>query len=60
MHDPYELALKRLRSDRRSLNELEREIGIPAETLRDIKRRIVKFPRFDTLKRLVAYYEQAA
>jgi DNA-binding Xre family transcriptional regulator len=55
--DVYEEALKKLRTDRRSLNELERAIGLPAETLRDIKHRIVKNPRLDTLKKIRAHYE---
>lgn len=54
--DSYEAALKKLRADQRSLNELEIAIGIPAETLRDIKNRICKNPRFDTLKKLARHY----
>ena len=60
MADPYEAALQSLRSDKRPLNELARESGIPAETLRDIKSGHVKSPRFDTLKLLAALYERAA
>jgi DNA-binding Xre family transcriptional regulator len=55
--DAYDEALKRLRTDRRSCNELERVIGLPAETIRDIKQRIVKNPRLDTLKKIKAHYE---
>lgn len=58
--DSYDIALKKLRADQRSLNELEEETGIPAETLRDIKNRICKNPRYDTLKKLARYYEREA
>lgn len=58
--DSYDDALKKLRTDRRSLNELEEATGIPAETLRDIKNRICKNPRFDTVKKLAKFYERAA
>lgn len=60
MVDVYEEALKKLRADERSCNALERKIGVPAETLRDIKQRIVKNPRYDTLKRIAAFYEREA
>lgn len=58
--DIYENALRKLRADKRSLNRLEEEIGIPAETLRDIKRRIVKNPRLNTLRALAKHYAEAA
>lgn len=58
--DVYEEALKKLRADRRSFNELEEITGIPAETIRDIKRRIVKNPRLDTLRKIVAVYQREA
>lgn len=58
--DIYEQALKKLRADRRSLNELEAETGIPAETLRDIKAKITKSPRLDTLRKLAKHYEAQA
>ena len=54
--DIYDLAIKKLGADRRPFNQLERDSGIPAETLRDIKRRIVKSPRFHTLKKLAKFY----
>lgn len=60
MVDLYEDALKKLRADKRSLNELERAIGLPAETIRDIKRRIVRWPRYDTLKKIAEHYEREA
>lgn len=60
MVDVYEEALKKLRADRRSFNELEEITGIPAETIRDIKRRIVKNPRLDTLRKIVAVYHSEA
>ena len=59
MSDIYELALKKLATDSRSLNELEREIGVPSETLRDIKSGHVGSPRFDTLKKIAQYYQRA-
>ena len=60
MADPYEQALKKLAADERSLNELSKLTGIPAETLRDIKSGHVENPRFDTLKKLVGLYARAA
>lgn len=54
------MALRKLRADRRSLNELERVTGVPAETLRDIKHRIVKDPRLTTLRKIVRAYAEAA
>jgi hypothetical protein len=58
--DSYEEAIKKLRSDTRTLNELEQATGIPAETLRDIKNRICKNPRYETVKKLAKFYERAA
>jgi DNA-binding Lrp family transcriptional regulator len=58
MFDIYEEALKKLRADKRTLNELERAIGLPAETIRDIRERITKSPRLDTMKKIVKHYEQ--
>lgn len=62
MSDPYEQALKQLKKDKRSLNELGKLIGIPYETLRDIKNGITKSPGYATLKKLAAHYgeQQAA
>jgi len=54
--DSYELAVKKLIADQRSINELERVIKLPAETLRNIKRGIVKSPRLDTLRRIAKHY----
>lgn len=54
--DPFTLALTRLRSDRRSFEELERATGIPAETIRNVARRITRNPRLDTVKRLANHY----
>jgi hypothetical protein len=54
--DIYEESLKKLRADSRTLGELEKAIGLPAETIRDIKNRIVKSPRFDTLKKIARHY----
>lgn len=60
MNDPFEKALSKLAKDDRSLGELARLSGIPAETLRDIKSGHVKHPRYDTLKQIVALYARAA
>jgi hypothetical protein len=60
MYDIYEEALKKLRADKRTLNELERAIGLPAETIRDIKERITRSPRLDTVKKIVRHYEREA
>lgn len=60
MHDHYEQALKKLAADERSLSELSKLTGIPAETLRDIKSGHVENPRFDTLKKLASIYARAA
>ena len=60
MVDMYGIALKKLRADRRSINEMERAIGIPAETLRDIKRGIVRHPRYDTLQKIARHYTVSA
>jgi hypothetical protein len=54
--DHYDRALKRLRDDERPLNELERQSGIPAETLRDMKNNPDISPRLNTLKKLVGLY----
>lgn len=56
--DMYELALKKLADDERSLAQLAEEIGVPAETLRDIKSGHVKSPRFDTLKKIATHYDR--
>jgi transcriptional regulator with XRE-family HTH domain len=58
--DSYETALRKLRADRRTLAELEAATGIPAETLRDIRKRICKNPRYETVKKLAKYYEPSA
>ena len=58
MADIYEIALEKLAADERSLNRLAEEIGVPAETLRDIKSGHVKSPRFDTLKKIAKHYQE--
>lgn len=52
------MALRKLKRDKRSLVEIEMATGIPAETLRDIKRGITKSPRFSTMRSLVDYYRR--
>ena len=54
--DIYDAALRRLRADNRTTAELEKEISVPATTLRDIKKDICTNPRFKTVKKIVAYY----
>ena len=54
--DPYAVALAHLRADERSLSELSEVIGLPKETLRDIKSGHIKFPRMDTARKIVAHY----
>jgi len=60
MFDIYEYAVSRLRSDNHSLSELEKLMGVPAETLRDIKAGRVANPRIDTLRKIVAHYLPSA
>lgn len=54
--DIYDQAVKRLKADSRSLLELERESGIPYETLRDIKSGRVKSSRMVTIRRVAKFY----
>lgn len=54
--DIYDAALKRLRADNRAPAILEKEIRVPAGTLRDIKKGLCKNPRVKTVKQIVAYY----
>ena len=57
--DQFDIALKKLKRDRRSFNELERVTGIPAETLRDINNGLVTDPRISTVRKLVRLYQPA-
>lgn len=54
--DFYEAALRRLKEDPRSLLELERQTGVPYETIRDIKYERNKRFYFQTVKKIAAYY----
>ena len=55
--DPYDRIMARLSSDTRSLNELSRLSGIPAETLRDVRNRLHRrSPRLDTLRAIAKLY----
>ena len=56
MYDPYEVVIGRLKADSNSLETLEKEIGVAAETLRDIRSGHVTNPRIDTLRKIAAYY----
>lgn len=58
--DIYIKAIRKLREDKRSLLQLERESGIPYETLRDIKNGITTDPQISTLRRIAKFYELAA
>jgi hypothetical protein len=54
--DIYDAALRRLRADARAPAELEKEIGVPAGTLRDLKNNLCTNPRMKTVKKIVAHY----
>lgn len=54
--DIYDAALRRLKADDRAPAVLKKEIGIPAGTLRDIKKGLCENPRVKTVKKIVAYY----
>lgn len=56
MSDIFDIALAGLKADQRSLNEIASEVGVPAETLRDIKSGHVSNPRIDTLRKIAAHY----
>ena len=58
--DIYAKAVKKLREDKRTLLQLERDSGIPYETLRDIKNGITTDPQISTLRRIAKFYELAA
>jgi len=59
MRDIFDVALMGLKADSRSLNEIAAEMGVPAETLRDIKSGHVSNPRIDTLRKIAAHYAQS-
>lgn len=54
--DIYDAAIKRLKADNRTPAALQEQIGVPAGTLRDIKKDLCKNPRVKTVKQIVAYY----
>ena len=54
--DAYEVALQRLKADQRSYLQMERDSGIPWETLRDLKLGVCKNPRLSTIRKIVAHY----
>lgn len=58
--DIYETALRKLRSDKRDNKTLAHEIGLPKETVRDIRSGHVEYPRLPTLRLIYRYYEKAA
>ena len=60
MADLYEQALKKFRSDERDNGTLAQEIGLPKETVRDIRSGHVEYPRLPTLRLIAAFYEKAA
>lgn len=54
--DIYDEPLRRLRRDKRPANEIERESGVPAETVRDLRNGITTDPRLSTVKKLASHY----
>ena len=56
MYDSYEVVIGRLKADTRSLKALEKETGVPEETLRDLRSGHVKNPRINTLRKIAAHY----
>lgn len=60
MADLYEQALKKFRSDERDNGTLAQEIGLPKETVRDIRSGHVEYPRLPTLRLIAAFYEKAS
>lgn len=56
--DLFQFVLDRLdREEERSLQQLARDTGVPYSTLRYIKERKTRSPRFDTLKKLADHYQ---
>ena len=60
MHDPYDAVIRRLKDDERSNNDLEKECGVPAETIRDIRSGHIKNPRLGTLRKIAGLYQREA
>lgn len=58
--DIYEHALRKLRTDKRDNKTLAHEIGLPKETVRDIRSGHVEYPRLPTLRLIAGYYGKAA
>lgn len=56
----YDAALQKFHKDERPLQTLEQRIGVPWETLRDIKNGTTKSPRLDTLRKMAKHYERKA
>jgi transcriptional regulator with XRE-family HTH domain len=56
MADIYDFVIARLKKEKRGFNELERECGVPAETIRNITRGRVKSPQIRTLRQLANLY----
>jgi DNA-binding XRE family transcriptional regulator len=54
--NPYTDGLNRLRRDRRSTYTLAAEIGIPRETVRDIKTGRIRAPRWTTMQKIAGHY----
>lgn len=56
--DLFEFVLARLdEEEERSLQQLARDTGVPYSTLRYIRARKTKNPRFDTIKKLADHYQ---
>jgi hypothetical protein len=54
--DFYEASLKRLKEDTKSLLQLERETGVPWETIRDLKYGRTKRFYFQTVQKIAKHY----
>jgi len=56
--DLFQFVLDRLdREEERSLQQLARDTGVPYSTLRYIKERKTRSPRFETVRKLADHYE---
>jgi hypothetical protein len=56
--DTFATALTRLKADKRTLQVLSDQSGLPVETIRDIKAGVTDNPRLDTMRKLVALYKR--
>jgi hypothetical protein len=54
--DYYDAALRKLKADTTSMCQLERDTGVPWETIRDIKYGRSKRFYYQTVKKIAAHY----